>query len=204
MYWTEAGEIIKAVAPAFTSAAACVGAWIGWRGLEKWRSETLGKRQAEVAEATLADVYEMEEILRQARSPWIPPHETARREGVSDELSTNSNYVPEARLLAHEDFFGRFRARKFAFAAVFGREMANPIDELWNIRLEINNAVVELIRNKEMASGDEEDRTIWKQWRATAFRPLKSEDDTLGKRISQQIADVEKVCRPAIEARARP
>jgi hypothetical protein len=99
MCWSEVGEFIKAVAPVFTAAAACTAAWIGWRGLEKWRSETVGKRKAEIAEITLATIYEMEEILRSARSPWVSPHEMATKEGIPDQIATDPNFAPEARLL---------------------------------------------------------------------------------------------------------
>jgi hypothetical protein len=202
MDWSEIGEFTKSVAPVFTAGAACAGALIGWLGLEKWRTETLGKRQAEIAEATLASVYEMEEILKSARSPWVPVHETAKKQGIPDEIATNTNYVPEARLLAHQDFFGRFRSQRYAFAAVFGRDAAKPLEELWNIRLEINNAVDNLLRNKEMSEGDAEDRSTWREWREIAFRPLKAESDAVGKRISEHVAALERTCRPAIEARA--
>jgi hypothetical protein len=78
MSWSDIGEFIKAVAPIFTAGAACCATWIGWHGLEKWRSEVLGKRKAEIAEATLAKVYEMEEILREARLPWVLPYEMVK------------------------------------------------------------------------------------------------------------------------------
>jgi hypothetical protein len=203
MDWSEIGEVIKAVAPVFTAGAACTAAWIGWRGLEKWRSETLGKRQAEIAEATLAHVYEMEEILRSARGPFVAAHEMAKKEGIADEIATNANFAPEARLLGHQDFFGRFRSQKYVFAAVFGREAAEPVDGLWRCRMEINWAVDDLIRNKKILEVDAEHRAILKEQRAIAFRPSKREDDALGKRISEHVTNIEKTCRPAIEARAK-
>ncbi len=203
MDWSEVGEIIKAVAPIFTAGAACTGAWIGWRGLEKWRTETLGKRQAEIAEATLATVYEMEEIIRTARGPLVLAHEMAKKEGVPDEIATNANYAPEARLLEHQEFFARFRAQKYAFAALFGLEATKPLDELWQCRLEINWAVDDLLRNKEMSRENAGHRAFLIARRAIAFRPSKSEDDTLGKRISEQVSSIERTCRPAIEARAK-
>jgi hypothetical protein len=204
MGWSEIGEIIKAIAPVFTAGAACTAAWIGWRGLEKWRSETLGKRQADIAEATLASVYEMEEILRSARGPWVLPHETTKKEGIPDVIATDANFAPEARLLKHQDFFGRFRSQKYAFAAVFGREAAKPLDELWRCRMEINWAVDDLLRNKGMLRGDKDDRAFWNERRAIAFRPSKIEDDALGKSIAEQVFKIEEICRPAVEARAKP
>lgn len=201
MSWSDIGEIVKAIAPMFTAVAACTAAWIGLRGLEKWRSETLGKRKAEIAEATLAKVYEMEEILRLARSPWVLPHEMAKKEGLPDEIATDSHYAPEARLIAYQEFFGRFRSQKYAFAAVFGREAAKPLDELWRVRMEINWAVDDLLRNKEMARGNAEDRAFWREWYDTAFRPPDSKNDALGMLISEHVSAIEGTCRPAIEAR---
>ena len=204
MSWSEIGEFTKAVAPVFTAAAACTAAWIGVRGLEKWRAETLGKRKAEIAEATLTSVYEMEEILKEARAPWTLPHETAKKEGIPDEIATDSNYAPEARLIVYQEFFGRFRSQRYAFKAVFGHDAAKPLDEFWRIRVKINLAVMDLLNNKEMSnSTDEDDRALWKEWRYTAFRPLKEETDELGKLISELVSAIENTCRPAIEARAK-
>jgi hypothetical protein len=205
MDWTSVREVVKMLAPVATAGAAWFAASIAYRGLNKWRSETLGKRKAEIAEATLASVYEMEEILRLARAPWVLPQEMAKKEGLPDEIATDPNYAPEARLIVYQDFFGRFRSQKYAFAAVFGRDAAKPIDELWHIRMEINWAVDDLLRNKEMSrTTDAEDRAIWEEWRNIVSRPAKSENDALGKRISEQVSAIEDTCRPAIEAREKP
>lgn len=203
MGWTEIAEITKTVAPMFTALAACAGAVIGWRGLEKWRSETWGKRQAEIAETTLEHVYEMEEILREARNSWVMPHEMTTREGVPNEVATNGNYAPEARLLKHEGFFARFRAKKFAFAAIFGRDAAKPLEELWRVRLDINWAVSGMLQNKELQFGNAEESALWSKWYYTAFRSADPENDALGERILVQVAAIETTCRPAIEARAK-
>lgn len=89
------GEIVKSLAAVATALAAWFAASIAYRGLEKWRSETLGKRKAELAANVLAAVYEMEEIIRSAREPWVLPHEMAKREGVPDEIAQNSpGYQP--------------------------------------------------------------------------------------------------------------
>jgi hypothetical protein len=180
--------------------------------LEKWRSETVGKRRAEIAEATLAHAYEMQEILRSARSSHILPRETAKKEGVPDEIATNPNHVPEARLLAYQEFFGRFRSQKYVFVAVFGPEAAQPLDELWRIRMEISRAV-EFLLEFSKKDKDEHVRALWDEKRAIAFRPsgfsvkgggLSKEDyDPLARRISEQVSKLEDTCRPEIEARGR-
>src|SRR5207247_1828994 len=99
MTWGDFGELIKALGAVAMAAAAWFAAVIAYRGLEKWRSETLGKRKAELAADVLAAVYEMEEIIRTAREPWVLVHETAPRKDVPDEIAKEANYAPEARLL---------------------------------------------------------------------------------------------------------
>lgn len=83
--WSNAGEIIKVLGSIATGGAAITGAIVAWRGLEKWRSETIGKSRYEVAVAALADFYEMDEIIRASRNPFILAQEMAPMEGVSDE-----------------------------------------------------------------------------------------------------------------------
>ena len=102
---------------------------------------------------SLAHVYEMSEALRSARSSVILPYETAKRDCLPDEIATNPNYIPEARLLGCQEFFGRFRAQKFVFVAEFGTEAAEPFDELWRIRKEIRWAVYVLLPPREINQG---------------------------------------------------
>src|SRR5258707_547875 len=115
MNWADGGELIKVLGAVATAAAACFAASIAYRGLEKWRSETLGKRKAELAASVLAAVYEMEEILRAAREPFVLVHEMSKRPGVPDEIAANPNFAPEARLLEHQEFLSRFRVQKHEF-----------------------------------------------------------------------------------------
>jgi len=196
-------EFAKAAPSVVTAITAIVGVCIARAGLEKWRSETRGKRKAEVAETTLTNVYEMEGILRSARERVVFSDEMTRREGVPDEIATDPNYAPEARLLAHQEFFGRFRSQKYAFAAVFGREAAKPLDELWQIRLKINSAVFELVNNKAMSkSRVQAERDTWGKWYYTAFG-APGEDDETSRLISRYVSAIEDTCRPAIAARAK-
>jgi hypothetical protein len=202
MTWIEVGEIVKVIGALATGAAAWFAAITAYRGLEKWRSETLGKQRAELATVVLTSVYEMAEILRSAREPWVMLHETAKREGVRDELAQETSYVPERRLSEHQEFFGRFRSLKHGFAAVFGKDAAKFFDELWLVRININHAVESMLTNKEFGqSRDPEDIKQWREWYYTAFRNHDEAKDAVGKRIAAQVAMAETICRPAIEAR---
>jgi len=133
----------------------------------------LGKRQAEITEPTLTNVYEMEEILRSAREPLALAQEMAKKDGVRDEIANDSNYSPEARLLEHLDFFGRFRSQKCAFAAIFGRRAAEQLDGLWRRRLEINVAIDAPLLHKDRTGANSEHRAFLQQQRSIALRITK-------------------------------
>lgn len=198
--WGIIGEIIKVVGAIVTAGAAFTGAFIAWRGLEKWRAETTGKRQAELAATVLADFYEFEEIIRLARSPFVHVYETAPKEGISDKITSDSSFAPERRLIDHQEFFARFRSRKHEFSAVFGRHAAKPFDDAWKIRLEINQAVDGLLHHKDLRNDrDTENNELWREWYRTAFR--QAEDDSIAQRLKTVLEDIERICRPAIDAR---
>ena len=158
----DVGDLIKVLGAVATAAAACTGALIAWRGLEKWRSETIGKKRSELAATVLADFYEMEEIIRSSRAPFVLAHEMGAIEGVPDDIASNSSYAPERRLLQYQEFFGRFRSRKHEFAAVFGKAAAEPFDNMWKLRLEINWAVDAMLRSQggEKRAGQREPRAM--------------------------------------------
>jgi hypothetical protein len=203
MSWSDVGELIKVLGAVATAGAAWFAVSIAYQGLEKWRSETTGKRKAELAATVLASVYQAEEILRSARNPWMPAHEQMREQpGIPKEIAESPHYRPEARLLEHQEFFSRFRSLKHEFAAVFGRGAAKVFDELWSVRVDINRAVGDMLRHKELEKSiDGENRRLWEEWKHTAFEHTNSDQDVVLKRIAEQVTAAEGICRPAIEAR---
>jgi hypothetical protein len=204
MTWADFGELLKVLGSVATGGAAVTGAVVAWRGLEKWRAETVGKKKYELAAAVLADFYEMEEIIRVSRGAFVLAHEIDEivKDGVDETIATS--YAPEQRLLKHQEFFAKLRARKFEFAAYFGKTAAGVFDDLWRIRLEINWAVGDMLRHKEVrGSSRPEDRTLWQSWHCIAFADPREGKDPVAPRLSKIIADVEALCRPAIEAEVR-
>ena len=186
MTWTDLGEVIKVLGSMATALAALTGAYIAWRGLEKWRSETTGKHRSELAANVLAECYEMEEIIRSCRNPFVMVHEMFSIEGISDEVALDSSYAPERRLLEYQEFFGRFRSRKHEFAAVFGKAAASAHEEMWRLRLEINWAVDSMLRNKEIRNGrDPQNRELWLSWYNVAFRNSDVSQDPLIPRLQK-------------------
>ena len=118
MNWADVGEVIKAVAPVFTAGAACTGAWIAYRGLEKWRAETIGKRKAELAEQALASMYEVRDVFQWARTRVIFPGEGETRSPEEDEpekikARRNRYSVPIERLHQDKELFARLQSQRY-------------------------------------------------------------------------------------------
>jgi hypothetical protein len=63
------------------------------------------------------------------------------------QISTTPHCV---RLREHEEFLGKFRARKFEFEVVFGKDAGAPFDEVRKVHNDIVWAVEDVFRNKEI------------------------------------------------------
>jgi hypothetical protein len=202
MCWSEIGEFIKAVAPIFTAGAACTGAWIGWRGLNKWRDETIGKRKAELAEDVIADFYQVREIILEARSPGsIRADEGNTPPKMDDETPEeteqyNVYYLVSQRLSKDSDFFSRLQARKYRFIAQFGVEAVKPYDDISQILREIRIAVHMLIVMHKMHKTPERE-TDHRKWCRTIFGG--ADEDDIPKRLDAIVTAIEETCRPAIQ-----
>lgn len=201
--WSDIGEIIKAVAPVFTASAACFGAYIGYHGLTKWHTETVGKRRVELAESVLADIYEAKEIIEHARSPGGFSHEGATRprsswETEQDSMRLDAYFRTHERLAEKNEFFARLGATRYRVMAVLGKEAAAPYEDLYRIRGQLITSVMMLIQTYEQRDQGSlpQDRQEWEK--AIGWRTL--EGDKIAERLDTVITSLERICRPIIEA----
>ncbi len=93
---------------------AIIAAYVGLKGLSRWRAETVGKRKSELAEHVLADFYQARDIYEWARFPGSFPGEGAarpREEGESEDEGRRRDayYVPVARLTERRNSSVHFR-----------------------------------------------------------------------------------------------
>jgi hypothetical protein len=205
MSWADAGEVVKAVAPVFTAGAACFGAYIGFRGLEKWRAETIGKRKAELAEEVLADFYEAREIIQTARLGMSFGQEGNTRqrgqgETESDTRTLNSYYAVAERLSKKADFFAQLESRRYRFMAHFGLEAAQPYTILRELHGNILVSVRMLLMTHQERNLGTNPESI-RQWRNSIWEM--SENGETRQRLNAMIEAIEKVCRPAIQEAAK-
>jgi hypothetical protein len=187
--------------------AAVCGAILGYRGLNAWRTETIGKRKAELAEQVLADFYEARDVFQSARQPFAFDSEGSTRkkedgETEQDTQKLNTYFTISERLLKKTDLFATLHARQYRFLALFGHNpnQIKPYDELFKVRNEIMLAVTMLMMSSRQSRIGEPpaDGKLREKWQ-TAIGWGNPKDDDIANRLDQIVETIERICRPAIE-----
>ncbi|MGH7025392.1 MAG: hypothetical protein ACREEB_17635 [Caulobacteraceae bacterium] len=203
--WIEAfGALLTGIATVLAGVAAL-------RGLNAWRRETVGRRKAELAEEVLAQFYRARDILTWARFPvdqgpaaLAAPGTTAAgttgktAEAVSEERRM---YAPVERLAQESQIFSELQASRYRFMAYFGEESSRPFDEVRALQSEVVAAAGKLIRaeGKQETQDTRQNRGQWEStigWGAAA-------EDHIAHRLERAVREIEAVCRPLIDERAR-
>jgi hypothetical protein len=191
---------------AIASAAICAAA-LGYRGLNAWRTETIGKRKAELAEQVLADFYEARDVFRFARQPFTYSNEGNTRqkeegETAADTQRLNTYFTVSERLLKRNECFANLHARQYRFLALFGHdsEQIRPFDNPFRIRNEVILAVNMLMTSyKQRRLGDPPvDPKLREKWES-AIGWREPENDAIALGLDDVVKAIEKICRPAIE-----
>lgn len=204
--WTEAGEIIKAVAPIFTASAAVAATVIGYKGLTKWQTELLGKRKVELAEEVLSGFYQMRDIMSAIRSPGGFVGEGESRKAAENEapemkIKLDQQFVTIERYNRHIEFFAGLQAKRYRMRALFG-----PAAEQAFVL--INEAIAKVITAARMRG-----MRVAQQW--TTLDPKLSieldhavweaggENDIVSAKINEAVKLIESVCRPILEGKRK-
>ena len=178
-------------------------AWIAYRGLEKWRVETIGKRKAELAEVVLADFYHARATLRWARSGVIMSEEVPSRGSSGEEIAADERNkailrIPINRLMNESELFARLASHRYQFQALFGKESEAPFDQLASIYNEITISVqilATLEQWRALPGNHPADQQIMSlRQKIWASGP----DDKISKSIDAAVAAIEELCRPAL------
>jgi hypothetical protein len=166
------------------------------RALEAW------KRRTEFAEVVLADFYQAQRIIEEARSPGIMGGEGSTRPKYADETedearTLNGYFAAAERLNNRSEFFAQLHARRYRFVAYFGRDAAKPYDDLHKIYADILVAVRMLLdTHRQRDMGFMPDGI--QQWKSIIGWGL-PEKDTIPARLTGLIEAIEQTCRPVIQ-----
>ncbi|KZB99373.1 hypothetical protein AU375_04449 [Methylobacterium radiotolerans] len=193
----KAPAAISAFRDLVVAGAAISTATVGWKALNKWRDETVGKRRLEVAEETLSAFYQVQEVIHDARAPMIWASEMVKEEGVPDEVVSNSAYGPVRRLRQSFDHIRDLRTKRHRFAALFGREATKPWDEIEAVLNEINAAseAILMLRGEHIPAKDPHAK-FYQEQRQILARQM--DDDPITPRVGAAVKEIEATCRPII------
>lgn len=197
LFFERAPVAITGIRDIVVAGAAVSTAVVGWKALNKWRDETVGKRRLEVAEETLSAFYQVQETIHDARTPLIWASEMVKEEGVPDEVVTNSAYGPVRRLRQSFEHIRDLRTKRHRFAALFGREATKPWDEIEAVLNEINAAseAVLALRGEHIPAKDPHAK-FYQEQRQILARQMK--DDPITPRVDAAVKEIEAICRPII------
>lgn len=204
-------DLIGAVANSITAIAAVVGVVVAVLGLDRWRTEMIGRRRIELAEDVLADFYRARDVIRAARSPlgFAGEGESRKRrddEDPEDASHLDALYAVIERLNKHAQFFAEFEARRYRFMAVFGEGGVQPYEKLFEARGRILTSVHMLMTTSRRRERYREVKQEWidqeRRWESDIGWGL-SDEDAIASAIDEAVLAAERLCRPVIDENVR-
>lgn len=107
-------------------------------GINTWRRELKGKKEHDLAEEVLALFYECRDNLRSIRSPFARGDEGSSRKADPNESEDetgllNRAYVVFERFENYREKFNKLFSLRYRFIALFGKEAAQPIEDLRHV-----------------------------------------------------------------------
>lgn len=171
------------------------------RKVELDRKLALAKRRAEIAEKVLADFYKVQKAFDVIRSPMIWAAEMKPEEGIEADVLKNDGYSVMRRLRENATLFSELEATRFTFKALFGAQAAEPHQLVIKLHNQVFHAAQSLLqyRNDDPHLPGLVD--FLPKMRKIAFSGrLAGEADTFEDELTKLIADIEAICRPALES----
>jgi hypothetical protein len=183
-------------------------------GLNSWRREHRGKRQAELCEDALTLFYEAKSVIGYVRSPASFTSETdeivrQEAESIQKYQARKAAFVVFKRFRDHKELFAKIHAMRYRFMAQIGKEQAEPFEELRRVQNEIQLAAEMLshlwaktyYRTEDQL---ESDRTMVKKYESIFWEGMAEAyglKDDIPERIDALISNLEKTSKTIIEGR---
>jgi hypothetical protein len=174
-------------------------------GYNSWRREFRGKRQIELAEDTLASFYEASDAISHIRNPLgfsIEQESIDRVNGESDEKYEARKQASVAfyRYNQHNELFSHLFSLRYRFMAAFGKNKAEPFDQLQNVVNRIFLAARQLGRlwakNNLPEDKWEEHNKLIEQHESVFW--FQGDQDKINAEVMTIVKDIETTCRGII------
>lgn len=200
---------MKEVFNVLESLAVIVAAGVAVYGISSWRREMRGRKEYELAEEVLALFYEACDKISVIRNPlgWQGEGETRKsRESETPEEKEclDQAYVVFERYQQNQEVFNKLHSLRYRFMALFGRDKAEPFDELRRILNEIFTSAQMLgrlwyrVQNRRLPP--EQDKKIIRmiEKHEAVFWSGPDETDPIRPRLEKTVADIESICSEII------
>jgi hypothetical protein len=207
MTWTDLGEILKVAGAVATGGAACIGAYVAFRGLRKWQEETIGKRRAEVAEETLTSFLHIRKVFDGVRVRTVRINEGSSRSPELHETpelkrQRDRYYVVIERLAKAEGQFVNLDKVRYIFEAYFGKDAAKPFDVINEVYTTIGVSA-EILIQIALSDPTEKDREKEMPLRNSLGWGEAKRPDDIDKKLDDALKSIERTCRPVLAERGR-
>jgi hypothetical protein len=181
-------------------------------GIDQWRREHRGKRQAELAEDTLTLFYEAQDAIHHIRNIFSFGGEGSSRKPGENETPEEKDaydkaYVVFERFNTHIELFNKIHATRYRFMAQFGVEAAQPFDDLRKIVNEIQISARRLGQlwakqdRRHRTQQQEEDHFAQIQKYEAVFWEGSEDEDPINPKLKKCVAEIEKTCREILSAK---
>lgn len=175
-------------------------------GIDAWRREHVGKRRMELAEEVLALFYQVQDVIREIRSPFGYGGEGSSRKGnpseTPQEKATLDNaHVVIERYMKHSEFFSKIHAVRYRFQAQFGREKTKPFEDLNGVIKDIVMASRQLGRywsDRSPRTDQQQEEHRKKVQKLEAIFWEGGGEDVTQPKVEALIAEMEKTCRDTL------
>jgi len=177
-------------------------------GINAWRREFKGKRRIELAEDTLTLFYKAERAIEAIRFPIYDLREGQNRKQEEQETPEQKQARDQAsvtfkKIKENADIFDELYALRFRFMARFGKENAEPFDDIRGIVNQIWVYAQELARlwAKQFSNRtlSEEEEKIIREFQQVIW--YSGKDDEITTKVKNIVKSVEGICRPIIDDR---
>jgi hypothetical protein len=181
-------------------------------GIGSWRRESMAKKKTELAEDTLTLFYEAEDAIKIIRYPGSYGGQgSTRKPGLNENLkqkhARDAAYVLIDRYLKFKKLFNRIHSMRHRFAAQFGKESAEPFDELHKLIKGILSSAMRLseiwAKDEEGIPQEEMEKYYCLRERYEAIFWEGSEDDDVNKIVKSIVTKIENTCSFPIPFKVR-
>jgi hypothetical protein len=198
----DAGQFVTAGKDFVLAIAAGVTAFVGYKGIQKWRQELEGKATFDAARALARAVYRFRDALRNARAPLItagefpPEHHMGRRSGK--DLADDYRHVYRTRL---DHVFGTLQeldAAALEAEALWGADVKRLVEDLKSSLWTVRAAVEAVVADKaEDGAHFRDDRAFGVRVRNEVSR-FGDDSDELSKLTASRVAAIEAALGPRL------